>query len=157
VKNVAGMSDDLIGEAERVLRRAIEPLQPQRRQRLVGFDAYFQMLLVDGHLPGETSVFPNRALTIELFRDMQARCRGLRFVAANKLGAYFARARFVTLWRHVKGNGWSFGPLIDLREDWGRRYEVSWPDSREDWTWSPARLNKGLSVSSRSVTTSDNT
>jgi hypothetical protein len=136
------MADDLIEEAERVLRGAIEPLQPQRRQGLVGFDAYLALVLADGFLPGCTAVFPNRALTRELFRDMQARCPDLRFVAVNKLGAYFAKARFVTLWRHVKGNGWAFGPLADMREDWARRYEVSWPNSLEDWTWSPARLQQ---------------
>jgi hypothetical protein len=142
-----GMTDDLIGEAERVLRQAMEPLQPQRRRRLVGFDAYLALVLADGFLPGERSVFPNRALTIELFRDMQARCPGLRFVAVNKLGAYFAQARFVELWRTPRGNGWSFGPLVDMREDWGRRYEVIWPNSLEDWTWSPARLNKARAYS----------
>jgi hypothetical protein len=134
------MADDLIRDAEQVLRQAIAPLQPQKRQRLVGFDIYFELILSDGHLPGCTAGFPNRALTIELYRDMQARCPDLRFVALNKLGEYFAQTRFkqlgITLWRHVKGNGYAFARLITLREDWERRHNVSWPNSLEDWTWS---------------------
>ena len=115
---------------------------------MTGFDAFYQLLLEDGFLPGETAPFPNKVLTRELYRDMQDRVPELRFVAQNQVGTYFGQAHFKQLgrkpWRTCEGNGWEFPPLVDLRREWEQRQGAwEWPNDLSGHPIRAGRTNSG--------------
>jgi len=122
-------------------------LQREKRQGVTGFDAFYQLLLEDGFLPGETASFPNKVLTRELYRDMQDRVPELRFVAQNQVGTYFGQDHFKQLglkpWRTGGGNGWEFPSLVDLRHEWEQRQGAwEWPNDLSQWTFNPSRQDE---------------
>jgi hypothetical protein len=138
------MIHDLITDAETVLAQ-VAKARKHKKHRIIGFDIYYRLLLEDGFLPGNTALFPNRALTRELHLDMQTRIPDLRFTAQNKVGVYFGQEHFqelgITLWRHETGNGWAFPRLVNLRRDWERRYDGwEWPNELADWIWNPLKI-----------------
>jgi hypothetical protein len=123
-------------------------LQREKKQGVTGFDAFYQILLEDGYLPGETATAPNRVLTRELYADMQTRVPDLRFTAQNQIGVYFGQERFEKLgvkpWRTSEGNGLQFPlSLVDLRQEWERRQGGwKWPNDLTEWTLNPKQIEK---------------
>jgi hypothetical protein len=122
-------------------------LQDEKKYGVAGFDAFYQSILEDGFLPGETSPAPNRALTMELYKEAQARVPDLKFVALNQVGTYFGGAENVKLgfkpWKTNHGNGWEFPRLGELRRDWERRQGGwQWPNDLNEWTFDPKRIEK---------------
>ena len=136
----------LIADAKLVLAQ-VAIAQERKKQRLIGFDAYYVLLLEDGFLPGNTATFPNRALTRELHVDMRERVPDLRFTAQERVGRYFGQEHFqelgIALWRHMTGNGWQFPRLGVLRRDWElHQGGWNWPNQLPDWVQNPKLLKK---------------
>jgi hypothetical protein len=132
---------DVIADAKLVLAR-VERAQEPKKQRIIGFDLYYELILSNGYLPGNTATFPNRVKTAELYEDMLERVPDLRFTALRALGIYFAQDRFAELgvapWRHMTGNGWAFSRLVTLRRDWElRQGGWQWPNGLMDWVRNP--------------------
>jgi hypothetical protein len=126
----------VIHDAKLVLAR-IEKTHNPKKQRLIGLDAYYVTLLERGHLPGSTP-FPNRCLTKELLADMAVQVPDLQFTACRSLGVYFGKFRELGTvpWRTPAANGWQFGRLLTLREDWElRQGGWQWPNELQDWVW----------------------
>jgi hypothetical protein len=141
------MTHDLITDAETVLAQ-VAKARKHRKHRIIGFDAYYRLLLEDGFLPSNTGIFPNRALTRELLADMVQRIPDLRFTTCKKVGLYFAQEHFqdlgITLWHTAIGNGWQFPRLAVLRQDWQQRQGGwQWPNDLTDWIW-PLKKISGL-------------
>jgi hypothetical protein len=137
---------NLIADAKLVLAQ-VAIAQERKKQRLIGFDAYYVLLLEDGFLPGNTAIFPNRALTRELLIDMRERVPDLRFTARERVGRYFGQEHFqelgIALWRHMTGNGWQFPRLAVLRRDWElHQGGWNWPNRLPDWVQNPKLLKK---------------
>ena len=122
-------------------------LQREKKQGVIGFDAFYQVMLEDGFLPGDTAQQPNRVLTRELYEEAKDRVPDLRFVAENQVGVYFSQERLEKLgikrWRTSEGNGWEFPRLAILREDWARRHAGwPWPNDLTDWVRSEKQIKK---------------
>jgi hypothetical protein len=133
------MNHDLITDAETVLAQVAKARKP-KKHRILGFDAYYQLLLEDVFLPGNTRIFPNRALTRELLADMIERIPDLRFTTRKKVGLYFGQEHFqdlgISLWHTAIGNGWQFPRLVVLRQDWQQRQGGwQWTNDLTDWIW----------------------
>ena len=133
----------LIADAELVLAQ-VAIAQQRKKQRVIGFDAYYVLLLERAYLPGDTSKFPNRVLSRELLRDMIEQVPNLRFSALERVGHYFGQAHFeglgIAQWRHMTGNGWQFPRLVVLRRDWElRQGGWNWPNQLPDWVRNPNR------------------
>ena len=136
----------IVTDAKLVLAQ-VAIAQERKKPRVIGFDVYYMMLLERAYLPGNTSKFPNRALSRELLRDMIEQVPDLRFSALERVGHYFGQAHFEDLgiapWRHMTGNGWQFPRLVVLRQDWElRQGGWNWPNQLPDWTMKPAEYNR---------------
>ena len=118
-------------------------LQKQQGFTLPPMEQWFVMLLHDGALPGGLSDRPNTAFTRSLIDDAKERVPRLRWdLSENALRNFLVDEETIgvpcTKYRTNSGNGWSFGPLAELREAWARRYgPVKWDTEAMEWGWQP--------------------
>jgi hypothetical protein len=137
---------DVIHDAKLILARVERPSEA-KKQRLVGLDTYYAMLLERGHLPSDAGIFPNRCATHALHAEL-IELADLRFTTLRSVGIYFSQRRFrelgVVPWRTAWANGWAFPRLCLLRRDWELRHGGwRWPTELVDWAWSPERRLSG--------------
>ena len=110
------------------------------------FEAWWYALLKDGILPGheewvkgEDGVTrygdpnPRRAFSTDLFKHARDCIPRLKHESANILGHALRQRGCVPF--NYEGRGWTFPPLKEAREAWGKRVPMQggWDDELEDW------------------------
>jgi hypothetical protein len=116
-------------------------LQKQQGFTLPPLEQWYVTLLHEGVLPGALADRPNHAFTRSLVDDAKEKIPRLRLDLTDvALRNFLVDEEMIgipcTKWRAGNGNGWSFAPLIELREAWARRYgPVKW-DNPEATEWS---------------------
>ena len=119
-----------------------EALQKQQGFTLPPLEQWFVSLLHDGKLPNAPSGKPNSSFTKFLLDDVKEKVPRLKWDLSdvglrNFLIDEEAVGIACTTYRTAFGNGWSFAPLLELREAWCRRYGPTKWDNPEalEWGW----------------------
>jgi len=116
-------------------------LQKQQGFNLPPLEQWYVSLLHDGTLPGALIQRPNTTFTKSLLDDARERVPRLRFdLTEVALRNFLVDEETIgvacTKYRASIGNGWSFAPLLELREAWCRRYGPMKWDNAEAKEWS---------------------
>jgi hypothetical protein len=115
-------------------------LQKQQGLTLPALEQWFVTLLHDGVLPGALGNRPNTAYTKSLLDDAKERFPRLKWdLTEVGLRNFLIDEDTIGIpcekFRASIGNGWSFGPLDELRGAWVRRYgPVKWDREVKEWS-----------------------
>src|SRR5262249_38070876 len=119
-------------------------LQEQRAHTLSSLEQWYLSLLQDGRIPkalvnnnpkSKKLSRPNTAYTKSLREDAIERFPRLRWELSDSIIANFMSDESwpkANKHRDAQSNGWTFEPLKESREEWGRRYGPQpWSDVQE--------------------------
>jgi len=116
-------------------------LQKQQGFNLPPLEQWYVSLLHDGVLPGALANRPNTAFTRSLLDDAKERVPRLKWdLTEVALRTFLIDEENIGIpcskFRANSGNGWSFAPLLELREAWCCRYGPMKWDNPEAKEWS---------------------
>ena len=104
-----------------------EALQKQQGFTLPPIEQWYVSLLHDGVLPGALVNRPNKSFTHSLIEDAKDKIPRLRLDLTDvALRDFLTNEESIGIpcdkFRTSSANGWSFAPLLELRDAWSRRY-----------------------------------
>ena len=119
------MVDDLLSDAEAILKLATRPVRQQNYHDLAPLQRFYVGLLETGRLTHSKPNQPEVVMTRDLLAEAQKvwALRDLNWTALS----FFLREMGCVKYREVAANGWRFQRLRDARAAWERR--------RGRWHW----------------------